>query len=78
MLSVRAVGPDALETFLPPVSEASLGLRGFCDGLKGVEVELDVVKEPGELLLSARSKVLSSEDDSRLRPGMTRPVVNCD
>lgn len=73
----RVVALEALETFLPG-NETSLGLLGFCDGLNGVGLELDVLKETGEPLAVLRSNELGSEEDSRLRPGTTRPVVSCD
>lgn len=71
----RVVALDTLEKFLPG-NEASLGLLGLCDGLNGVGLEVDVLKETGEPLVVLRSKELGSEDDSRLRPGTTRPVVS--
>ena len=66
---------EVLETFLPG-NEPSLGLLGFCDEVNGVGV--DASNAVGGLLVVPRSKELGSEDDSRLRPGMIRPVVNCD
>ncbi len=77
MLSLRSltrvVAVEALETFLPG-NEASLDLLALCDDVGGVEPE--GLKETGSLLVVPRSKELGSEDESRLRPGMTRPVVS--
>lgn len=71
----RVVASEAMETFLPD-NEASLGLLVFRGGLNGVGV--GEVKGAGGLLVVSRSKGFVSEADSRLRPGMTRPVVSCD
>ena len=75
----RVVALEALETFLPG-HEASVGPPGLCDESSDTEVEVegDVLKGTEGVLVVPRSKELASEDDSRLLPGMTRPVVSCD
>ena len=79
MLSVRSltrvVALEALETFLPG-KEPSLGLLALSGGGQGAEG--DVLKEMGEPPLLLGSNEPGPDADSRLRPGMTRPVVNCD
>jgi hypothetical protein len=69
----RVVATEALEKFLPG-KDPLLGLLGF--GAGSTVVVVDVVRETGDA--APGSKELGSDDDSRLRPGMTRPVVNCD